>query len=173
VRIRPATFAELEDYLEHLANPTQRPPLPTARVVGITSPQPGLLDQHGRPGRSAMAEYRRRRAADWQSWQPTLPLRIAAVLAASVSTGLLMAAAAGSRLAWLTGLAAGAALAWRLRFRSTADTLAWRRGAHGERRTARPLAPLERLGYQVFHDLAIPARPPTSTIWSSAPPGCS
>ena len=156
VRIRPVTFAGLEGYLEHLANPTHRPPLPTARVVGITSPQPGFLDQHGRPGRTAMAEYRRRRAADWQSWQPTLPLRIAAVLAAGVSSGLLMAAAAGFRLAWLTGLAAGAALAWRLRFRPTADTLAWRRGAHGEQRTARLLAPLERHGYQVFHDLAIP-----------------
>jgi Nuclease-related domain len=156
VRIRPVSFAELEDYLEHLANPTQRPPHPRARLVGITAPQPGFLDPHGRPGRSAMAEYRRRRAAHWQSWQPTLPPRIAAVLAAAVSTGLLTAGAAGSRLAWLTGLAAGAALAWRLRFRPTADTLAWRRGAHGEQRTARLLAPLERQGYQIFHDLAIP-----------------
>jgi hypothetical protein len=34
--------------------------------------------------------------------------------------------------------------------------VAWRRGAHGEQRTARLLAPLERHGYQVFHDLAIP-----------------
>jgi hypothetical protein len=156
VRIRPVTFAELEDYLQHLANPTQRPPLPRPRVVGIIYPQPGFLDQHGRPGRAAMAEYRRRRATDWQSWKRTLTLRIAAVLAAAVSTGLLTATVAGSSLPWLSGLAAAAALAWRLRFRSTADTLAWRRGAQGERRTARLLAPLERQGYQVFHDLAIP-----------------
>ena len=156
VRIRSVTFAELEDYLEHLANPTEGPPLPRARVVGITSPQPGFLDHHGRPGRSAMAEYRRRRAADWQTWKPTLPLRIAAVLAAGVSAGLLTATVASSNLAWLTGLTAGAALAWRLRFRPTTDTQAWRRGTQGERRTARLLAPLERHGYQVFHDLAIP-----------------
>jgi hypothetical protein len=156
VRIRPVTFAELEDYLEDLANPTQRPPLPRARVVGITSPQPGFLDQHGHPGHSAMVEYRRRRTADWQTWNPTLAFRLAAVLAAGVSTGLLTAAAAGSSLAPLTGLAVAAALAWRLRFRPTAATLAWRRGAHGEQRTARLLAPLERQGYQVFHDLAIP-----------------
>ena len=155
VRIRPVTFAELEDYLEHLANPTQRPPLPRARVVGVTSPQPGFLDQHGRPGRSAMAQYRRWRAADWQTWKSTLALRIATILAAGVSTGLLTATVASSSLAWLTGLTAAAALAWPLRFRPTADTLAWRRGAHGERRTARLLAPLERHGYQVFHDLAI------------------
>jgi hypothetical protein len=173
VRIRPVTFAELEDYLEHPANPTQRPPLPTARVVEITSPHPRFLDQHGRPGRSAMAQYRRRRAADWQSWKTTLTLRIAVVLAAGVSTGLLTATVASSSLAGLTGLAAAAALAWRLRFRPTADTLAWRRGAQGERRTARLLASLERHGYQVFHDLAIPGSAANVDHLSSARPGSS
>jgi hypothetical protein len=156
VRIRPVTFAELEGYLERLANPDENPPLPRTRLVGITSPQSGFLDQNGRPGRSAITEYRRRRATDWQTWKPTLALRIAAVLATGVGTGLLTAAVATSSLAWLVGLIAAAAQAWRLRFRSTADTLAWRRGAQGERRTARLLAPLERHGYQVFHDLAIP-----------------
>ena len=34
--------------------------------------------------------------------------------------------------------------------------MAWRRGAAGERRTARLLAPLERRGWAVLHDLAIP-----------------
>jgi Nuclease-related domain len=34
--------------------------------------------------------------------------------------------------------------------------MAWRRGAAGERRTARLLAPLERHGWAVLHDLAIP-----------------
>jgi hypothetical protein len=43
-----------------------------------------------------------------------------------------------------------------VRFRPSADTLAWRRGAAGERRTARLLAPLERHGWAVLHDLAIP-----------------
>jgi hypothetical protein len=156
VRIRPVSFAELEDYLEHLANPSQQPPPPRARVVGITAPRPGFLDQHCRPGRSAMAEYHRRREADWQTWKPTLALRIAAVLAVGLSIGQLTATVGSSSLARLVGVIAAAALAWRLRFRSTADTLAWRRGAHGERHTARLLAPLERPGYQVFHDLAIP-----------------
>jgi hypothetical protein len=173
LRIRPVGFAELEDYLEHLANPTQRPPLPRARVVGITAPLPGFSDQQGGPGRSAMAEYRRRRATDWQVWKNTLILRVAAVLAVGTSVGLLTAAIANSRLAWLTGLTAAVALAWRLRFRPTADTQAWRRGAQGERRTARLLGPLERHGYQVFHDLAIPGSAATSTTWSSAPPGSS
>ena len=34
--------------------------------------------------------------------------------------------------------------------------MAWRRGAAGERRTARLLGPLERRGWAVLHDLAIP-----------------
>ena len=141
VRIRPVTFAELEDYLEHLVNPIERPPVPRARVVGITSRPPAFLEQHGRLGRSAMAEYRRRRATDWQSWKPTLALRTAAGLALGVSVGLLAAMVTSSSLAWLTGLATAAALAWRLRFRPTGDILARRRGAQGERRTARLLAP--------------------------------
>ena len=37
--------------------------------------------------------------------------------------------------------------------------MAWRRGAAGERRTARLLAPLERHGWAVLHDLAIPGTP--------------
>jgi Nuclease-related domain len=45
---------------------------------------------------------------------------------------------------------------WLLRFRSSPDTVAWRRGAAGERRTARLLGPLERRGWAVLHDLAIP-----------------
>jgi Nuclease-related domain len=88
--------------------------------------------------------------------EATLALRVVAVLAAGFSVGLLTATIAGSSLARLTGLAAAATLAWWLRFRPTADTQTWRRGAQGERRTARLLTSLERRGYQVFHDLAIP-----------------
>jgi hypothetical protein len=56
----------------------------------------------------------------------------------------------------VTAPVAAAGLAWLLRFRVSRDTLAWRRGAAGERRTARLLAPLERHGWAVLHDLAIP-----------------
>jgi hypothetical protein len=73
VRIRPVSFAELEDYLERLANPAERP-VSTSRLVGITyGQQTGFFDQHARPGRSAMAEYRRRRATDWQAGSPPSP----------------------------------------------------------------------------------------------------
>jgi hypothetical protein len=40
--------------------------------------------------------------------------------------------------------------------RTPTEIDAWRRGAIGERRTARLLRPLERRGYVVLHDLAIP-----------------
>jgi hypothetical protein len=60
------------------------------------------------------------------------------------------------RLAGLAALVAAAGLGWLLRFRPSADTMAWRRGAAGERRTARLLAPLERHGWAVLHDLAVP-----------------
>jgi hypothetical protein len=48
------------------------------------------------------------------------------------------------------------AAGWELRFRSSPDVVAWRRGAAGERRTAQLLEPLERHGWAVLHDLAVP-----------------
>jgi hypothetical protein len=55
----------------------------------------------------------------------------------------------------LAGLAAMAA-GWGLRFRPSPDAVAWQRGATGERRTARLLSQLERQGWAVLHDLAVP-----------------
>jgi hypothetical protein len=154
VHIRAIAFDELDGYLQQLTNPPEPAPFP--------DPGPGrhhdagLLDSNGRPGASAMAQYRRRRAADRHAFWATLPQRLAGVLAAGVAAALATAAVAGPGLARLTGPAAAIGLAWLLRFRPSADTLAWRHGAQGERRTARLLAPLERHGYQVFHDLAVP-----------------
>jgi hypothetical protein len=51
---------------------------------------------------------------------------------------------------------AAMAVGWGLRFRPSPDAVAWRRGAAGERKTARLLAPLERHGWAVLHDLALP-----------------
>jgi hypothetical protein len=50
-------------------------------------------------------------------------------------------------------------IGWRLRFRPSRDTRAWRDGARGERATARLLRRLDRRGYVVFHDVAIPGTP--------------
>jgi hypothetical protein len=43
-----------------------------------------------------------------------------------------------------------------MRFRPSPDAVAWRRGATGERRTARLLSQLERHGWAILHDLAVP-----------------
>jgi hypothetical protein len=154
VRLRAITFEQLDDYLQQLANPLEHPPLsgPDRRSQWDV----GFLDSHGRAGASAMAKYRRRRAGDWETWRATLPQRLAGVLATGLAVALATAAMAGSGLARLTGPAAAVGLAWLLRFRPSPATVAWRHGAEGERRTARLLAPLERRGYQVFHDLAVP-----------------
>jgi hypothetical protein len=109
----------------------------------------------GRPGASARAEYRRRRAAERAAWSRGLPWRAAAVLVAGAAAGLL-AAQLASQLAPLAGVVVAVGLGWQLRFRPSPDARAWRRGANGERRTARLLAPLERHGWAVLHDLAIP-----------------
>jgi hypothetical protein len=109
----------------------------------------------GRPGGSAQARWRRLRAAEWAVWIRTLPWRVAVVVGIGVGGGVF-----GSQLASQLGLMvaalAAAAAGWGLRFRPSPDAVAWRRGAAGERRTARLLAPLERHGWVVLHDLAVP-----------------
>jgi hypothetical protein len=79
---------------------------------------------------------------------------LVAVVTVSVTSWLAAAQVAPHLSA--AGAAVAAGLGWLLRFRSSPDTVAWRRGAAGERRTARLLAPLERRGWAVLHDLAIP-----------------
>src|SRR5215217_3420813 len=152
VSIRPLHHADLAALLAHLdhdpgdtLNSKVPAPVLAARVRASV----------GRPGASAHAEYRRRRATEWAAWIHRLPWRIGAVLAIGL-TAWLLATQVVPHLAALAGVTVAAGLGWRLRFRVAADTLAWRRGAAGERRTARLLAPLERRGWAVLHDLAIP-----------------
>jgi Nuclease-related domain len=163
ISIRPLRHGDLHALLGHhehddedegrLVGPGGRRPAAGGPVVAVR-----VRASVGRPGASAHAEYRRRRAAERAAWTRGLPWRLAVVLAAAVAAGLLAAAVAPD-LAGLPAVAVAVGLGWRLRFRPSADTLAWRRGAAGERRTARLLAPLERDGWAVLHDLAIPGSP--------------
>jgi hypothetical protein len=154
VSIRPLRYADLAALLAHLNHDQDhdRPPGP-ARMRPVVAVR--VRATVGRPGASAKAEYQRRRAAEWAGWARTLPWRVAAVLAAGVAAGLFAAQAAPGR-GGLGGVVVSVGLAWALRFRPSSDALAWRRGVAGERRTARVLAPLERRGWAVLHDLAIP-----------------
>ena len=151
--IRPLSHADLAALLAHLDHDhdqdhladrrvgaggggagagQRRPPrrLRPRRIPTPTGDRAGRLDPQ-----PALADRRRagRRLAAW-----------------------LLATQVAPDLAALAGVSVAAGLAWRLRFRVSPDTMAWRRGAAGERRTARLLGPLERRGWAVLHDLAIP-----------------
>jgi len=151
--VRPLSRADLQAILAHLADGRDE------LLAGTGADQPVVAIRVrasvGRPGGSAQARWRRLRSAEWAAWIRTLPWRVTVILAIGAGGGIL-----GSQLAPRQGLVvaalAVAAASWGLRFRATPDAVAWRRGAAGERRTARLLGPLERHGWAVLHDLAVP-----------------
>jgi hypothetical protein len=142
-----AIFAHLnhEDSDELLAGTGADRPLVAVRVRASV----------GRPGGSAHARWRRARAAEWAAWTRSLPWRVAGTLGAGAS-GAVLGSLLAPRLELVLGTLAAVAAGWGLRFKSSPDAVAWRRGAAGERRTARLLGPLERQGWAVLHDLAVP-----------------
>jgi hypothetical protein len=147
-----------EELRAHLDPPTPTGPAPPALTTAPTAPVPAaplVAAGETRPGASARAEYRRRRAAELTGWTAGLPWRIALAAAAALA-GQQLATRTGLLDPWLAGLAAAAGAAWRLRFRASQPTRAWRDGARGERATARRLQRLERHGYVVLHDLQVP-----------------
>jgi hypothetical protein len=171
VSIHPLGHADVEAILAHFADLPDDPgfqldPAPAGRPrrarVAASTTRPaaagrGDRGRGGRPGGSAQAEYQRRRARDHTTWARTLPWRIAATLGAGLAAfvaGTLLSLPLGMRA--LVTVAALAAAGWRLRFRPTPETLAWQRGAAGERHVARLLAPLEAHGWTVLHDLRVP-----------------
>ena len=151
--VRPLSQADLQAILAHLGD------TPDQLLAGTSADRPVVAVRVrasvGRPGGSANAQWRRMRAAGWAAWTRTLPWRIAATLGIGACGGLLghlVAPRLGLVVGGLTAVAAG----WGLRFRPSSDAVAWRRGAAGERRTARLLARLERDGWAILHDLALP-----------------
>jgi len=151
--VRPLSQADLQAILAHLSDDPDELLAATAADRPVVAVR--VRATVGRPGGSAQARWRQLRAAEWAAWTRTLPWRMAAIAVAGVGGGLL-----GSLLAPRLGLVVAALVAvaagWGLRFRPSPDAIAWRRGAAGERRTARLLAPLERQGWAVLHDLAVP-----------------
>jgi hypothetical protein len=152
--VQPLSPADLQAILAHLADD------PDQLLASTDADRPVLAVQVratvGRPGGSAQARWRQQRAVEWAAWTRTLPWRIAVILgmgAAGGGFGSLLAPRLGLVLGGLAVLVAG----WGLRFRPSPDAIAWRRGAAGERRTARLLSHLERHGWAVLHDLAIPS----------------
>jgi Nuclease-related domain len=150
--VRPLSPADLQAILAHLTSD------PDQLLAGTRADRPVVAVRVrasvGLPGGSAQARWRQLQAAEWTAWTRTLPWRVAVILggAAGGALGSLLAPRLGLVLGGLAAVAAG----WGVRFRSSPDALAWRRGSVGERRTARLLDPLERHGWVVLHDLAVP-----------------
>src|SRR6266511_4204556 len=118
VSIRPIYLDQLPD---QLANRPPEPAIPLPPLVA--DPERG--GAYGTPGGSALANYRRHRAAEWTRFLRSLPWRLAAVVAAGGLAGTL-AQGLGPRLAGPAAAVAAGAVGWLLRFRVTADTSAWR-----------------------------------------------
>jgi hypothetical protein len=151
--VRPLSQADLQAVLAHLNDD------PDELLAGTDADRPVVAVRvrasMGRPGGSAQARWRQERASEWAVWTRSLPWRVAAILGVGAGGGVLGSLLA-PRLGLVLGVLAAVAAGWGLRFRPSPDAIAWRRGATGERRTARLLAPLERQGWAVLHDLALP-----------------
>jgi hypothetical protein len=151
--VRPLSRADLQAILAHLDND------PDQLLAGTGADRPVVAVRVrasvGRPGGSAQARWRQMRAAEWTAWTRTLPWRIAATLGIGAGGGVLGNLVA-PRLGLVVGALAAMVAGWALRFRPSPDATAWKRGAAGERRTARLLDPLERHGWAILHDLAVP-----------------
>jgi hypothetical protein len=152
--VRPLSQADLQAILAPLKNND-----PDQLLAGTGADRPMVAVRVrasvGRPGGSAHAQWRRARAAEWTAWTRRLPWRVAATLGAG-AVGAVLGSLLAPRLALVLGALAAVAAGWGLRFKPSPDAVAWRRGAAGEQRTARLLAALERHGWAVLHDLAIP-----------------
>jgi Nuclease-related domain len=151
--VRPLSQADLQAILAHLGDD------PDELLTGADTGRPvdgvRVRASVGRPGGSAQARWRQVRAVEWAAWTRTLRWRVTATLGIGAAGGLLGSLLA-PRLSLVIGGMAAVATAWGLRFKPSPDAVAWRRGATGERHTARLLAALERHGWAVLHDLAVP-----------------
>ena len=150
--VQPLTQADLQAILAHLSDD------PNRLLAGNGADRPVAMRvwaTAGRPGGAAQARWRLMRADEWATWTGTLPWRVAATLGIGAG-GAILGRLLVPRLGLVIGALAAMATGWRLRFRPSPDAVAWRRGAAGERRTARLLHPLQRHGWVVLHDLAVP-----------------
>jgi hypothetical protein len=151
--VRPLSQADLQAILAHLGDDSDE------LLAGTSADRPvpalRLGASVGRPGGSAGTRWRGLRAAEWAAWTRTLPWRVAVILGLAAASGVLGSLLA-PRLSLVLGGLAAVAAGWGLRFRPSPDAVAWRRGAAGERRTARLLSQLERQGWAVLHDLTVP-----------------
>ena len=152
--VRPLSQADFQAILAHLSDDPEELRAGTAADRPVVAVR--VRASVGEPGGSAQAAWRRARAAEWVAWTRTLPWRAALILGVAAGGGVLGSLLVPRLGLVVGGLAATVAAGWRLRFRPSPEAIAWRLGAAGERRTARLLGELERHGWAVLHDLALP-----------------
>jgi len=151
--VRPLSQADLQAILARLGDDSDQLLANTGAVRPVVAMR--VRTGVGWPGGSAQARSRQQRAGEWARWTRTLPWRVAAILGIGAG-GAVLGSLLVPRLSLVLGALVAMASGWGLRFRPGPDAVAWRRGAVGERRTARVLAGLERHGWSVLHDLAVP-----------------
>jgi Nuclease-related domain len=151
--VRPLSQADLQAILAHLGDDSDQLLADTGADRPVVAMR--VRTSVGRPGGSAHARWRQERAGEWAVWTRSLPWRVAAILGVGAA-GAVLGSLVVPRLSLVLGALAAMAAGWMLRFRPSPEAVAWRRGAVGERRTARVLAALERQGWAVLHDLAVP-----------------
>jgi hypothetical protein len=160
--VRPLSQADLQAILAHLADD------PDELLARTGADQPVVAVRVrasvGRPGGSAQVQWRRTRAVEWAAWTRTLPWRVAALLGIAVGGGVLGSHLA-ARLELVIAALTAAAVGWGLRFRPSPDAVAWRRGAAGERRTARLLDRWSDTGGPSCTTWLSPPAAPTLIIW--------
>jgi hypothetical protein len=171
VSIRPLSQADLAALLAHLHHHQDQ-----NDILGSRGPAPVVAlrvrASVGRPGASAAAEYQRRRATELAIWARSLPWRVLALVAAGVAAWL-TAAGVAPNLAAPAGVTVAAGLGWLLRFRSSPDTMAWRRGA-ARPGSGAPPGCWPRWSATAGRSCTIwpsPTPRPTLITWSSAPAG--
>jgi hypothetical protein len=151
--VRPLSRADLQAILAHLGDDPDQLLARTSMDRPVVAVR--VRTSVGRPGGSAQAAWRRMRGAEWATWTRTLPRRAAATIGIGTTGGLL-----GRLLAPRLGLLLGGLAAVTVGLCAAVSAQPGRHGlaagAAGERRTARFLAGLERQGWAVLHDLAVP-----------------
>jgi hypothetical protein len=110
------------------------------------------------------------RAAGWAAWTRTLAWRIATTVGVG---GGVLGRLLVLRLGLVVGALAAMAAGWGCGSSPAQTPSLGRRGAAGERRTARLLSPLERQGWAVLHDLAVHGSRANLDHLVIGPVGCS
>jgi hypothetical protein len=153
--VRPLSQADLQAILAHLSDDPDQLLADTGADRPVVAVR--VRATVGRPGGSAQARWRRLRAAEWAAWTPDpalagcRPPRDRGRWGSAWQPARIPAGPGPQRLGH-----GGSCLGVAVSAQPGCGRLAARRGAAGERRTARLLSPLERHGWVVLHDLAVP-----------------